>query len=137
MNAKDLSEKFPSKVAIAGVEREVQKRLNHDFSARWLDDVEHCKNVMARDVIPLLVDLKSHLPDTQFSCSPQIDGQDHRIIGVSFTIGDGPPTTISTAFGNVIVTHAGVSGSSKGVNFVVRPMPSRTFPIPAISREKR
>ena len=42
-------------------------------------------------------------------------------MGVSFKIGDGAPTTIGTAFGNVVVTRVGVSGSSKGVAFVYPP----------------
>jgi len=73
---------------------------------------------MTNNVLPFLAELKSHLPDGQFSFAPQVDAQDRAIVGVSFRIGDGSLTTISTAFGNVIVTHAGASGSSKGVNFV-------------------
>jgi hypothetical protein len=34
--------------------------------------------------------------DEQFSFAPQIDLQDHKTVGVSFRIGDGPLTTIST-----------------------------------------
>jgi hypothetical protein len=61
------------------------------------------------------------LADEQFSFAPQIDLRDHKHLGVSFKIGDGPPTTISTAFGNISVTRGGCSGSSKGVNFVYQP----------------
>jgi hypothetical protein len=121
MDAKDLADKFLSKVARAGAERDVKKTVDHDVRSSRLDDAEHCKRAMANNVMPFLLELKAHLPDGQFSFAPQIDGQDHRVIGVSFAIGDGPPTTIFTAFGNVIVTHAGASGSSKGVSFVYPP----------------
>lgn len=50
----------------------------------------------------------------------QID-TDHKPVGVSFKIGDGPATNISTALGNIVVTHTGASGSSKGVSHVFPP----------------
>jgi hypothetical protein len=34
--------------------------------------------------------------DEQFSFAPQIDLQDHKTVRVSFRMGDGPLTTIST-----------------------------------------
>lgn len=46
---------------------------------------------------------------------------DHRPVGVSFTIGNGGPTSISTAFGNIVITRVGDSGTSKGVPFVCAP----------------
>jgi len=125
MNAKDLAAKFSAKVAAARAERGKQIAVSNDNRDKRLDDVEHCKRAMADDVIPFLSELKSHLPAEQFSFAPQIDLQDHRVVGVSFRIGDGPTTTISTAFGNVVVTHAGASGSSKGVGYVY---PSDTDP---------
>jgi hypothetical protein len=121
MDAKALSKRFLAKVASARVERDRQITIAHDNNAKRCDDVEHCKRAMTDNVLPFLSELKSHFPGEQFSFAPQVDGHDHKVVGVSFTIGDGPPTTISTAFGNVIVTHAGASGSSKGVNFVYAP----------------
>jgi hypothetical protein len=121
MNARELAEKFSTKVAVAKAERDRQKTVSSDNSAKRLDDVEHCKRAMADNVLPFLSELKSHLTDEQFSFAPQIDLQDHKIVGVSFRMGDGPLTTISTALGNVIVAHAGASGSSKGVSFVYSP----------------
>jgi hypothetical protein len=120
MDAKELAEKFSAKVAAAGVEKDRQKTIS-DGNDKQLQDAEHCKVALKNHIIPFLTELKSHLPGEQFSFAPQIDGRDHQIVGVSFTIGDGPPTSISTAFGNVIVTHAGASGSSKGVSFVYPP----------------
>jgi hypothetical protein len=121
MNAKDLAEKFTKRVAAAGIEKDRQKTVARDNNANRLLDVEHCKKAMVNHVIPFLSELQNTLPPGQFSFSPQIDFHNHEVVGVSFTIGDGPPTTISTAFGNVVVTHAGASGSSRGVNFVYPP----------------
>jgi len=118
MEAKELAEKFMAKVAAAVVEREHQKTVAADNSDRRLDDVDHCKRAMTEAVIPFLSELKSHLPQDQFSFSPQVDGQDRKYVGVSFRLGDGAVITISTAFGNVIVTRSGDSGTSKGVSFV-------------------
>jgi hypothetical protein len=47
--------------------------------------------------------------------------RDHKPVGVCFKIGDGAPINISTAFGNIIVTRSGDSGSSKGIGFVYPP----------------
>jgi hypothetical protein len=82
-------------------------------------DIEHCKKAM--DVIPFLEELKRHLGEKQFSFAPQIEMNDHRPVGVSFKIGDGAPTSITTAFGNIVVTRIGDSGTSKGVPFVYAP----------------
>ena len=73
---------------------------------------------MEQNVLPFLAELKHHLGEHQFSFAPQIELNDHRPVGVSFKIGDGPPTTITTGFGNIIVTRIGDSGTSKGVPFV-------------------
>jgi hypothetical protein len=121
MNAKELSEKFVAKVAAAVVERDKQTALAATHTAKRTDDMEHCKRALEQNVLPFLSELKHHLPDEQFSFAPQIDIRDHKPVGVSFKIGDGPPTTISTAFGNIIVTRGGSSGSSKGVSFVYPP----------------
>jgi hypothetical protein len=121
MNAKELAEKFSARVAAAGAERERRITASSVNQDKRLDDVEYCKRAMTDNVLPFLSELKSLLPAEQFSFAPQIDLQDHKVVGVSFRIGDGPATTISTAFGNVTVTHAGASGSSKGVSFVYPP----------------
>jgi hypothetical protein len=75
---------------------------------------------MEQRVLPFLEELK-HLMGDQFSFAPQIELNDHRPVGVSFKIGDGAPTTITTAFGNIVVTRIGDSGTSKGVPFVYAP----------------
>jgi hypothetical protein len=121
VNAKELAEKFLAKVAVAGAERDRQKAVAADNTNKRLNDAEYCKTAMTNNVIPLLSELETYLPNEQFSFAPQIDLKDHRVTGVSFRIGDGPTTTISTALGNVIVTHAGASGSSKGVSAVHSP----------------
>jgi len=82
--------------------------------------MEYCKRAMEREVLPFLRELKSCLKENQFSYAMQID-IDHKLVGVSFRIGDGGSTTISTAFGNIVVTHAGDSGSSRGVPYVHPP----------------
>ena len=76
---------------------------------------------MEREVIPFLTELKQHLGEGQFSFAPQVEMQDHRPVGVSFKIGNGSATSISTAFGNIVVTRVGDSGTSKGVPFVFAP----------------
>ena len=121
MNAKDLAEKFSAKISAAGAERDRQKVIAQDNIDKRHDDVDHCQRAMTNNVIPFLEELKYHLPDGQFSFAPQVNAKDHRVVGVSFKIGDGPSTSISTAFGNVIVTRAGASGTAKGVNFVYPP----------------
>jgi hypothetical protein len=121
MDAKELAGKFAAKVAAAATEKDRQKIAAADHNATRSDDAVHCKRAMQEHVIPFLSELKSQLPPDQFSYSTQIDLQDHKVVGVSFKIGDGPATTISTAFGNVTVTRSGDSGSSKGVSFVYPP----------------
>ena len=83
---------------------------------------------MTNNVLPFLADPKSHLPDGQFSFASQIHAKDHAVVGVSFRIGDGAATTISTALGNVIVTHAEVRCySPKAAKFPPHP-PSTVEP---------
>ncbi|MEO6965126.1 MAG: hypothetical protein ABI076_04415 [Acidobacteriaceae bacterium] len=76
---------------------------------------------MEREVIPFLEEMKQHLGDEQFSFATQVELHDHRPVGVSFTVGSGAPTTITTAFGNIVVTRIGDSGTGKGVPFVYTP----------------
>jgi hypothetical protein len=121
MNAEELAQTFRAKIAAALTEREKQSGIAVDNSAKRAADVEHCKNAMEREVIPFLSELKQHLGDQQFSFAPQIELNDHRPVGVSFTIGNGAPTSISTAFGNIIVTRIGDSGTAKGTPFVYAP----------------
>jgi hypothetical protein len=121
MNAQELAEKFTAKVAAAVVEKDRQTGIAADNTEKRTDDVEHCKRAMEQHVIPFLLELKHHLGEEQFSFAPQIDILDHKPVGVSFKIGDGSPTSIATAFGNIVVTRFGDSGSSKGVPFVYPP----------------
>lgn len=121
MTPQELAEKFSSKVAAALVERERQASKAVDETVVRTQDIEHCKNALARNVLPFLSELKDRLPARQFSFAPQIDMHDHKPVGVSFRLGDGPATTIVTAFGNIVVTRVGDSGSSKGVAFVYPP----------------
>ena len=118
MDARDLAEKFMAKTAAAAFEKDIQKTASLHNKEKRMDDAEHCKRAMTDIVIPFLHELKSQLPEDQFSLAPQIDMHDHKIVGVSFKVGDGATTTIATAFGNVTVTRSGFSGSSKGVNYV-------------------
>lgn len=120
MNAQELAQKFTAKVAAAASERGHQATVAADNTQKRAADIEHCKRAMEQHVIPFLTELKYHLPEDQFSFAPQVD-LDHKPVGVSFKIGDGAPTTISTAFGNIVVTRAGASGSSKGVAYVYPP----------------
>ena len=117
MDAKELADKFAARVTAATAERDRQKTVAADNIATRSQDADHCKRAMTELVIPFLSELKSYLPD-QVLLSPQVDLQDHKVIGISFKIGDGPGITISTAFGNVIVTRSGSSASSKGISFV-------------------
>lgn len=121
MNAQELANKFTAKVAAAVVEKERQTGIAADNTEKRTDDVEHCKRAMEQQVIPFLLELKQYLGEEQFSFAPQIDILDHKPVGVSFKIGDGSATSISTAFGNIVVTRFGDSGSSKGVPFVYPP----------------
>ena len=121
MNVNDLAAKFVAKTHAAAVEKDRQKIVSVDNKQKYSDDAEYCKKAMTDIVMPFLQELKTALPENQFSLAPQVDIRDHAIVGVSFKIGDGAPTTISAAFGNVTVTRSGDSGSSKGINFVFPP----------------
>jgi hypothetical protein len=118
MDAKELAAKFVAKAAAADAEKDKQVTATPDDNAKRLKGAEDCKRAIMEVVLPFLSELEAHFPPDQFSFHPQIDLSDHKFVGVSFRIGNGPVTTISTAFGNVIVSHTGASGTSKGVNIV-------------------
>jgi len=120
MNAQQLADKFNAKINAAAVEGVRQDDLAVPNAQKRNRDMEYCKRAMEREVLPFLRELKSCLKENQFSYAMQID-IDHKLVGVSFRIGDGGPTTISTVFGNIVVTHAGDSGSSRGVPYVYPP----------------
>jgi hypothetical protein len=121
MNAEELASKFKAKIAAALAEKERQAGIAADNMEKRTADVEHCKQALERDVIPFLNELRQHMGEDQFSFAPQIELNDHRPVGVSFTIGNGAPTNITTAFGNIVVTRIGDSGTSKGIPYVFGP----------------
>jgi hypothetical protein len=121
MNAQELAAKFTAKIAVAAAEKDRQTGIAADNVGKRTADVEHCKRAMEQHVLPFLTELKDHLGEHQFSFAPQIELNDHRPVGVSFKIGDGAPTTITTAFGNIVVTRIGDSGTCKGIPFVYAP----------------
>lgn len=121
MNAKELADKFNAKIGAAVVERERQSGLATEYIEKRGADIEHCKRAMESNVLPFLAELKQHLGDGQFTFAPQIDMQDHKPVGVSFKIGDGGTTTISTALGNIVVTRAGDGGTKNGIGYVYPP----------------
>jgi hypothetical protein len=121
MNAQELADKFATKVCAASEELDKQKIIASDQSTVRGSDVQHCKRALEQHVIPFMEELKQHMGENQFSFSCQIDLHDHKPVGVSFRLGDGAQTSISTALGNIIVTRSGASGTSKGVPFVYPP----------------
>jgi hypothetical protein len=121
MNAQELADKFTAKIAVAAVEKNRPTEIAADNVEKRTADVEHCKRALEQQVLPFLEELKHLMGDQQFSFAPQIELNDHRPVGVSFKVGDGAPTTITTAFGNIVVTRIGDSGTSKGVPFVYAP----------------
>jgi hypothetical protein len=121
MNAEELANKFRGKVSAAVVEKEKQSVIAVENQEKRTADIEHCRQAMEREVIPFLEELKHHFGEDQFSFAAQIERNDHRPVGVSFTVGNGAPTSISTAFGNIVVTRVGDSGTQKGIPFVYAP----------------
>src|ERR1700712_1040928 len=107
MNAEELANQFRAKIAAAAAERDKQVGIAADNTEKRTADIEHCKRAMEQEGIPFLNELKHHIGEDQFSFAPQIELDDHRPVGVSFTIGNGAPTSISTAFGNIVVTRIG------------------------------
>ena len=118
MNPKELAAKFQARVAAAATRKEEQTKAAGEDRATDLRDAAECKRAMTEVVIPFLSEIKAEFPPDQFSFSPQIDLQDHRFVGVSFKVGNGPMVTISAAFGNIIIAQSGGSGSGKGIEFV-------------------
>lgn len=137
MNAKELAAKFKAKIGAAVVERERQSDLATEHIQKRADDIEHCKRAMESNVLPFLAELKQNLAEGQFTFAPQIDIRDHKPVGVSFKIGDGGTTSISTALGNIVVTRTGDGGTTKGLLMSTRLMRSRTSPIRVTSRGTR
>jgi hypothetical protein len=121
MNAEELANKFRNKIAAAGVEKDRQTGIAAENTDKRTADIEHCKRAMEREVIPFLKELQQHLGEDQFSFAPQIGLHDHRPLGVSFTIGGGAPTSITTAEGNIVVTRLGGSGTARGMSHVYAP----------------
>jgi hypothetical protein len=121
MNAKELADKLNAKIGAAFVERERQDGLNTEQHDKRAADIEFCKLAMANNVLPFLAELKQHLDEGQFTFAPQIDMQDHKPVGVSFKIGDGGTTSISTAFGQIVISRFGNSGTKKGIAYVYPP----------------
>ena len=121
MNARELADKFNAKTVAAVVERERQTGLADEYAEKRAADIEHCKHAMEGNVLPFLAELKQHLGEGQFTFAPQIDMRDHKPVGVSFRIGDGGITTITTALGNIVVTRAGDGGTKKGLAYVYPP----------------
>jgi hypothetical protein len=79
-----------------------------------------------------LEEVKHHFGEDQFSFATQIERNDHRPVGVSFVVGNGAPTSITTAFGNIVVTRVGDSGTKKGTRSSTLPMLNLTSRTPAI-----
>ena len=121
MHAEELANKFRDQIAAAIAEKKKQSGIASENADKRAADVEHCKNALEREVIPFLTELKQHLGKDQFSFAPQIELNDHRPVGVSFTIGNGAATSITTAFGNIVVTRIGDSGTAKGTPYVYAP----------------
>ena len=102
--------------------RNVQQELRQQYEISRQTTMEHCKKAMEQQhVIPFLMELKRYFGEEQFLFAPQIAIHDHKPVGVSFKIGDGSATSISTGFGNIAVTRFGDTGSFKGVPFVYPP----------------
>ena len=59
-------------------------------------DVEHCKRTLEQQVLPFLEELKDHMGEQQFSFAANRT-QRSPSVGVSFKVGEGAPTTITTA----------------------------------------
>lgn len=121
MTAEQLANKFRAKIAAAVVEKDRQAVIAQENSDKRTADIEHCKCALEREVIPFLEELQQHFGEAQFSFAPQIELNDHRPVGVSFRIGDGAPTNITTAFGNIVVARLGGSGTEKGMSYVYAP----------------
>jgi hypothetical protein len=118
MNAEELANRFKEKISAAVAEKVKQSVIAVDNQEKRTADMDHCRRAMEREVIPFLEELKHHFGEDQFSFSTQIERNDHRPVGVSFTVGNGAPISISTALGNIVVTRVGDSGTQKGIPFI-------------------
>jgi hypothetical protein len=132
MNAKELAAKFATKVAAAATEKNKQTKAAREDRASDLLNAAECKRAMTEVVIPFLSEIKAEFPPDQFSFSPQIDLQDHELVGVSFKVGSGPMVTISAAFGNITIAQSGGSGSGKGITLYMTVTPNLSFPVRVI-----
>jgi|SRR3569833_422847 len=121
MNAEELARKFREKTSTAVTEKEKQSAIAAESQEKRTADMDYCRQAMEREVLPFLEECKHHFGQDQFSFSTQVERNDHRPVGVSFTVGNGAPTSITTAFGNIVVTRVGHSGTSKGTPFVYAP----------------
>ena len=121
MNPEQLAQKFWNKIAAAAAEKNKQSGIAAQNAEKRAADIEHCKRALEQEVMPFLAELKQHLGEAQFSFASQIELNDHRPVGVSFTIGNGAPTSITTAYGNIVVTRIGDSGTAKGIPYVYAP----------------
>ena len=121
MNAEELANKFKHKISAAVVEKDRQEVIASENKQKRTADIEHCRRAMESEVMPFLEEVKHHLGEEQFSFATQIERNDHRPVGVSFIVGNGAATSITTAFGNIVVTRVGDSGTKKGVPFVYAP----------------
>ena len=121
MNAEELANKFKQKISAAVVEKDRQNVIANENQQKRTADIEHCRRAMESEVIPFLEDMKHYLGEEQFSFATQIERNDHRPVGVTFIVGNGAATSITTAFGNIVVTRVGDSGTKKGVPFVYAP----------------
>jgi hypothetical protein len=109
MTAEELANKFKLKVAAAVVEKDRQEVIAHDNEQKRTADMDHCRRAMEAEVVPFLEEVKHHFGEDQFSYATQIERNDHRPVGVSFIVGNGAATSITTAFGNIVVTQVGDS----------------------------
>jgi hypothetical protein len=121
MNAQELADKFTAKIAVAAVEKDRQSEIAVDNVGKRTADVEHCKRAMEQKCAPFLGGTEARWVKISSLSRRKIDLNDHRPVGVSFKIGDGAPTTITTAFGNMVVTRICDSGTCKGIPFVYAP----------------
>src|ERR1700712_1890160 len=121
MNAEELANKFKQKISAAVVEKDRQNVIANENQQKRTADIEHCRRAMDSEVIPFLEAMKHYLGEEQFSFATQIERTDHRPVRVTFIVGNGAATSITTAFGNIVVTRVGGSGTKKGVPFVYAP----------------
>ena len=133
MNAEELAHKFRDRSPLLLLRKKKQRGIASENADKRAADVEHCKNALEREVIPFLSELKHHLGDDQFSFAPQIELKDHRPVGVSFTIGNGAPTSITTAFGTSSLLVSAIAEQPRARLMFTHRMSNPTFRIRVIS----